>query len=255
MVKVKEDMTGWKMWEHGVPDSRLTVLEQTEDYVRPDGRHEAQWLCECSCKDHKCIKARGSSLKCGNTKSCGCLYNETFKKGNKYDLSREYGILWSTNTNEEIYFDLEDADEILKHTWHKDITGYASTSINGKTTRMHTFLGYYRPDHRNRNKLDNRNCNLISCTIRENNINASVRSDNSSGVIGVYFSTLRLRWVAQINDSENHTKNLGSFINKEDAIRVRLEAEAKYYGEGAPQRHLFEQYEINVDSGDTDDYS
>jgi len=22
------DMTGWKMWEHGVPDSRLTVLER-----------------------------------------------------------------------------------------------------------------------------------------------------------------------------------------------------------------------------------
>lgn len=253
MVRVREDMTGWKMWEHGVPDSRLTVLEQTEDYVRADGKREAQWLCECSCEDHNRIKARGSSLKCGDKKSCGCLYAETFNKGNKKDLSGNFGVLWTSNTNEEVYFDLEDADKILKYTWHRDTAGYASASINGKLIRMHALLGYYRPDHRNRNRLDNRRYNLIPCTIRENNINTSIRSSNSSGVIGVYFNTLRSRWVAQINDFKNHTKSLGNFINKEDAIRVRLEAEAKYYGEGAPQRHLFEQYKINVESGDTDD--
>ena len=44
MVKVKEDMTGWKMWEHGVPDSRLTVIKQVEDYVTPKGQHHSQWL-------------------------------------------------------------------------------------------------------------------------------------------------------------------------------------------------------------------
>ena len=37
---------------------------------------------------------------------------------------------------------------------------------------------------------------------------------------------------------------LGIFQNKEDAIKTRLEAEEKYYGEFAPQRHLFEQYGI-----------
>lgn len=31
MVKVKEDMTGWVMNEHGFPDSRLTVIKQVED--------------------------------------------------------------------------------------------------------------------------------------------------------------------------------------------------------------------------------
>ena len=28
---------------------RLTVIKQAEDYVRPDGRREAQWLCKCDC--------------------------------------------------------------------------------------------------------------------------------------------------------------------------------------------------------------
>jgi hypothetical protein len=40
--------------------------------------------------------------------------------------------------------------------------------------------------------------------------------------------------------------HLGMFENKEDAIKARLEAEAKYFGDFAPQRHLFEQYKINV---------
>jgi hypothetical protein len=30
MVKVRTDMTGWKMCEHGFPESRLTVIRQAE---------------------------------------------------------------------------------------------------------------------------------------------------------------------------------------------------------------------------------
>ena len=48
----------------------------------------------------------------------------------------------------------------------------------------------------------------------------------------------------------NKTKYLGSFKNKEGAIKARLEAEAKYFGEFAPQRHLFEQYGININGSD-----
>ena len=46
-----------------------------------------------------------------------------------------------------------------------------------------------------------------------------------------------------INGRQIH---LGLFQNKEDAIKIRLKAEAKYYGEFAPQKHLFEQYKINI---------
>ena len=35
MVNTKIDMTGWKMWEHGVERSRWIVLEQVEDYIVP----------------------------------------------------------------------------------------------------------------------------------------------------------------------------------------------------------------------------
>lgn len=263
MVKVKEDMTGWNMWEHGVEGSRLTVLKQTEDYIKPNGEHVAMWLCKCNCSEHKQIKVRGHNLKDGSIKSCGCLrIEQAIKRGidnkkiNEYSLLKNYGILWTTNTNEEVYFDLNDAEKILQHSWYKDSEGYASTHIGKTKVRMHTFLGYYRPDHYNRNKLDNRRCNLISCTMRENNINQSSQINNSSSIIGVYFNKLRSKWVAQINDSKNHRKSLGSFSQKEDAIIARLQAELKYYGAFAPQRHLFEQYKINVNQdGDEIDCS
>ena len=32
--------------------------------------------------------------------------------------------------------------------------------------------------------------------------------------------------------------------NQEDAIKARLKAELKYFGEFAPQKHLFKQYGI-----------
>lgn len=33
----KIDMTGWVMKEHGVPESRLTVIEEVEPYISPGG--------------------------------------------------------------------------------------------------------------------------------------------------------------------------------------------------------------------------
>ena len=76
MIKVREDMTGWNMWEHGVPESRLTVIKQVEDYVSPSGHHYNRWLCQCSCKEKNMLLVQGRSLKSGNTRSCGCLEKE-----------------------------------------------------------------------------------------------------------------------------------------------------------------------------------
>lgn len=65
------DMTGWKMWEHGVPDSRLMIVGLNEE--RTNLRHKAMWECKCSCGSEKIvIAARGDLIK-GKVRSCGCL--------------------------------------------------------------------------------------------------------------------------------------------------------------------------------------
>lgn len=72
-------MTGWKMWEHGVPDSKLIVIKQTDDYVSPNGQCQAQYLCKCNCGSDKDIITRAMWIKNGHTKSCGCMNGKSFK--------------------------------------------------------------------------------------------------------------------------------------------------------------------------------
>lgn len=61
MVKVKEDLTGRIF-------GLLTVIEQVEDYIQPNGRHVAMWKCKCACKEHNIVRVLGDSLNRGNNK-------------------------------------------------------------------------------------------------------------------------------------------------------------------------------------------
>lgn len=67
---------------------------------------------------------------------------------------------------------------------------------------------------------------------------------NKSGVTGVSWSEKRNKWKSVLI-FKGKTNYLGYFKNKDDAIKARLLAEIKYYGEHAPQKHLFCQYGIN----------
>lgn len=70
-----------------------------------------------------------------------------------------------------------------------------------------------------------------------------IKSNNTSGIIGVSWLKSREIWQVHISiHGKQH--NLGSFKNKDDAIRARLHAEFKYFGNLAPQKDLFEKYNI-----------
>lgn len=61
-----EDLTGKKF-------GKLTVLSQAEDEITSKGR-QIRWLCRCECGNE--IITRGTSLRNGHTRSCGCLHSE-----------------------------------------------------------------------------------------------------------------------------------------------------------------------------------
>lgn len=249
MVKVREDLTG-KVF------GRLKVLEQTEDHVQPNGTRRAQWICECSCEEHNKVTVFGASLKSGNTQSCGCLFREALERthqgkrlGNKYDLSGEYGIGWTSNTNVEFYFDLDDYDAIKQYTWMESKRNNYSVltsgeRVDGKHLRMTEVFGLKWYDHKNRNTLDNRRTNLRPATDAENARNRSLQSNNTSGITGLSWFKETSQWMVYITVDDDQ-KFLGLYNNKQDAIITRLKAEAKYFGfQFAPQRHLFEKYGI-----------
>ena len=249
MVTVRENLVN-KVFE------RLTVIEQAEDYIRSsNGQHEAQWLCECSCDSHTRIVVKGSDLKNGHVKSCGCLRKDSLKslrkKYNKFDISGDVGIGWTSNTNVEFYFDLKNFDKIKDICWMEHRSSKNFSTLIGyipllkKEVKMHIYLGYKEYDHIDHNELNNLESNLRLATHQENQCNMQKRHDNTSGIIGVVWNTDKQKWVAQIQH-KNIMYYLGSFINKDDAICARLQAEYKYFGEFAPQKYLYEKYNINT---------
>ena len=98
-------------------------------------------------------------------------------------------------------------------------------------------------DHINRVRHDNRRCNLRYADTTENAINKSVMGNNKSGVSGVCYDKSRNKWIGKIGIGNR--KTIGKrFSVKEDAIKYRLQLEKEYFGDYAPQKHLFEQYGI-----------
>ena len=71
----KIDMTGWVMREHGVPESKITVIER--DY---EIKNNVSWKCLCDCGT--IFSAQGTNLRTGNTKSCGCTRQNKLLKRN-----------------------------------------------------------------------------------------------------------------------------------------------------------------------------
>lgn len=270
MVKVKEDMIDWIMSEHGVPDSRLTVIKRVDDYVRKNGQRTARYLCVCNCGENNEVIVRVDMLKSGKIKSCGCLNIESAKitcsingkknqKQNKYNLDGIYGIGWTSNTNEEFYFDIEDYDKIKNYYWYakENEHQYLRLITKSKTDdnfesneiSMAELLGFKEYDHADRNPLNNRKYNFRLATKSQQCMNRNKFKNNTSGIIGVGWRNREQKWCSYIQ-IDGKTKSLGYYNHKDDAIQARLNAEAKYYGEFAPQKHLFEQYKINLKDGD-----
>jgi hypothetical protein len=228
---------------------RLTVIERC-------GKNKwgnSLWLCECSC-DNKRIIVSQNSLHNRNTQSCGCLMKEivskTQKKYNEFNLSGKYGIGITTNGRIVFYFDLEDYDLIKNYCWCNSKDNHITAKVNGKTIGLHRlimgveYISDVTIDHKDHNHPeDNRKENLRFCTNSQNNYNRGTPSNNTSGTIGIYWRKNRNKYASRIT-VDNKTINLGCFTNIEDAIIARLTAESLYFGEFAPQRHLFEQYGI-----------
>lgn len=88
-------------------------------------------------------------------------------------------------------------------------------------------------DHINGIRVDNKIENLRVVTKQENKKNAAMRSDNTSGITGVYWYKSKQKWRAQIK-TKGVFKSLGFFVTIEDAAAARIEAASKY---GFSKRH------------------
>ncbi len=114
--------------------------------------------------------------------------------------------------------------------------GYLMVSVDGYKFRLHHLAWAFthgqfpvnQIDHINRVRDDNRITNLREACQVINMHNTSKRSDNTTGVTGVYFRKDTQKYFAQIN-SHGKTYRLGNFERFEDAVKARKEAESIYH--------------------------
>lgn len=233
---------------------KLTVIDKA--YVKEIGKSKKKmqyWKCECECGN--IVYVMSQSLRSGNTKSCGCLKKEASckhrAKFNKFEIKEEVVKGYDDKEN---YFliDLEDLEKVKQFYWSLDSKGYWHTQIwkegKGHYLSLHRFVTGISSsevvDHKNHIKSDNRKNNLRICSQVDNCKNVSLGIKNTSGFLGVSFHKQTNKWTAQIK-LNNKKKHLGSFANKEEAIKARLKAEKEYFGDFAPQRYLFKEYSID----------
>ena len=118
---------------------------------------------------------------------------------------------------------------------NSNLDSYVFIRIFGTLYRAHRLAWLYvygkwpdeDIDHIDRNKRNNAIANLREATDSQNLFNASVRSDNSSGVKGVSFSRRDCVWRAYINVSGKH-RSLGNFKTKDEAACARKLGEAAH---------------------------
>ena len=67
VIMAKENLIGQKF-------GLLTVVGPADDYVTPKGYKVSMWKCQCECGAE--VVTRGTSLKNGHTRSCGCAHSD-----------------------------------------------------------------------------------------------------------------------------------------------------------------------------------
>ncbi|AMW98434.1 HNH endonuclease [Rummeliibacillus stabekisii] len=151
-----------------------------------------------------------------------------------------------TSKGEKIIIDNQKVPMITQHSWCLSKTGYAVANIKGTTTKMHRLITNCQPgmvvDHINGNPLDNRLGNLRICSAKNNSRNKGVGSNNSTGVLGVSKLKSGL-WRVRIMVNKKEI-NLGRYESFDEAVKVRREAELKYFGEYSHTASRGKQYEL-----------
>ena len=117
----------------------------------------------------------------------------------------------------------------------KHTTGDVRIFINGKSYKAHRVAWLYvygnfpgnKIDHQNGIKDDNKISKLKDVSHTENMKNHPVHKNSKSGFIGVSWHKKTGKWQADISVNKK-TIYLGIFSNISDAVKVRIDAEAKY---------------------------
>lgn len=141
------------------------------------------------------------------------------------------------NSKKHYIVDVDISDQISGNTWTLDGSGYVCRKSDGSLERMHEVVIYLKTgkkvpdgmyvDHINQCKTDNRMCNLRLVLPQESSTNMPIRSNNTTGVVGVSRGKNGKGFRAYITVNKRLI-NLGTYPTLTEAARARNAAEEKY---------------------------
>lgn len=194
---------------------RLTVTDET---MRKDSSGKRTLACKCDCGTENYV-VRMNNLTSGNTTSCGCQQGT-----HKMSHTRTYQIWEGMKRRCR-----PDLAETYPYHAGKGITYCEEWS---KFENFFADMGE-TPDGMSLDRIDvNGNYCKENCRWATNSLqgyNKGLDPNNTSGKSGVSFYRSQGKWSAEIHVNNEHIR-LGMFVNYEDAVRAREEAELQYYG-------------------------
>ena len=204
--------------------------------------------CTCTYCGRTNVEKYLYQITSGNTVSCGCVRDYCNSRAGKFERDMNYDVYLDPYTV-RVFFNNEPDKSMLvdtstwiylsKYIWsyHKS-SGYASTNLeDGKFAAYHYLIlecpdGYVR-DHINRDRLDNRLCNLRVVNQKANCINRTLIPPKETGKIGVTYDKGRKKpYRAQITYRDENNikrKKTKNFELLDDAIAYRKQLEDTYY--------------------------
>ena len=154
----------------------------------------------------------------------------------KINLSKWYQAI----VDDDSYHELNKYKWYYAH-WYAVRTVY--DSWKPKQLRMHRLIidtpEWFDTDHINRNRLDNRKCNLRIATRSQNVANSFVVKQNKSWFKWVSWKASNKKWCAQIR-VRNKVIHIWLFINIQDAAKAYNNVAKKQFGEFAVLNKVYE---------------
>ena len=161
------------------------------------------------------------------------LYSEgsrDMKKEVRYEICGNYVKVFLSNSDKYFLCDLDDLEIAQSCSWSISSDGYAR-GWNGKKKKSVKFhkeifqvqKGYVT-DHINRNRLDNRKCNLRAVTVIQNANNKKNQQTLPAKGVRKIVNSKGERFIVNVKTNDCKTKYIGVFDTLEKAIDARNKA-------------------------------
>ena len=125
----------------GMKFGRLTVIERGETYISPRGYKSPSWKCLCDCGNT--LTVRGTSLRNGSTKSCGCALKDwsADRREKTGELCREK-FQKHGGTGSRLYRTWDNMKRRCNNPKIKDYTNYGGRGIAVCQEWQHSFEAF-----------------------------------------------------------------------------------------------------------------